>query len=802
MAADLGRWPIGQHVSPHFLSSVARVEGVEPLLFTDEFLPQGSAEVAFGLEKNLDIYPLQTARRVRIRVGARTEGAMACAHFMQFPVGNGPNPRVENGIAFTTIAANGNPSAQAPIVGIDGVTGLDCDRRMDVLLSCPSGLVTLSASSGRGPRTVLGFDAAGNIIAQATLPGATPQEVVELVGTNIVRVQIKAEENELVLHWLCHQCGPDQSLEVIATGFEHGAPVVESAGSAWPGGQFTIELSSPALERVTLRANGPAALIDFCVVPTSQNEAHSWEPVPDAPAPFCLPVDANGYPCRSRPGSFNEALDMAHARLRHSSPDDWPSSRFEELHDRLSALVIDGPQGGPMEERTVNVTADVQNGPAPLGIANLNLLQMLLLTSIDPSVAQMLGLYWIDQSADPEVLYDYAIIADIDGAFEEKGMEDLLEEIIQNGFTNLEAKIEFDVQLVASPPLPPPRGLAVHAISGATRRLNETEYDSRVLAGLTWELDTSRVPPPREASLLYHVWRGASQESIEPLKDIPPILPGASRGAVGAGAVGARPVGFPQPHAPSAWPQAAIWFVDQNLEGGSHIYQVSGVDEFGRHSPRSDGVSIDLVDLTTPPAPTGVQAFALDPLDPTLKRDAAYDTWFASLSALERQQLVGLRVQWIWTEDQARQTPNLAEFRIYLQPGRLNALLPKIVSKTSVDAQTTELETDLPNVVAADAFSDLWLRARTSTYKIVGSSTGGPLRIRIRNAGPNRDETPMIGDVATLVLPRDNALAHQLRRSDSVERALLRRERGRLLATCADRGRAGSTLPSSAARDR
>jgi hypothetical protein len=401
MAPDLARWPLGQSVSRQFLSSIARVEGVEPLLFTDDFFPLGSPEIAFGHDKTLDIYPHETARRVRIRVGARTEGTMTCAHFMQLPAGNGPNPRVENGMTFTTLAANGNPSPQAPLVVADGLTGLGCDQQVDVLLPCPSGLVSICATSGNGPRTVNGLNAAGIIVATETLPGVVPQELVELVGTDMVSVQIKCPGNELAIHWLCHQCGPAQEFHVTASGYEHGSPATELIASTWPGGRVVLNLTGSAFERVTLRTNLPAALIDFCVVSTDQNETVDWEPVPDAPAPFCLPVHATGYPCRGAPVTYTAAIDTAHARLRHTAPVDWPSARFAQLHDRLVALATGGPLATPMEDRTAPFTANQQDGPALLNIQEINLLQMLLLTTVDPSVAQMLGLYWIDQSADP-----------------------------------------------------------------------------------------------------------------------------------------------------------------------------------------------------------------------------------------------------------------------------------------------------------------------------------------------------------------------------------------------------------------
>ena len=72
-----------------------------------------------------------------------------------------------------------------------------------------------------------------------------------------------------------------------------------------------------------------------------------------------------------------------------------------------------------------------------------------------------------------------------------------------------------------------------------------------------------------------------------------------------------------------------------------------------------------LLDKIPPPPPTGFEAFALDPQDPFLQRDAAYDAWFATLSAAEKTAVIGLRVRWNWTDAHMRQAPDTKEFRIY-----------------------------------------------------------------------------------------------------------------------------------------
>jgi hypothetical protein len=46
-------------------------------------------------------------------------------------------------------------------------------------------------------------------------------------------------------------------------------------------------------------------------------------------------------------------------------------------------------------------------------------LDLVLLGTLQPAVAQMVGLYWADRTAEPDKAYDYLILADYGGDFEE-----------------------------------------------------------------------------------------------------------------------------------------------------------------------------------------------------------------------------------------------------------------------------------------------------------------------------------------------------------------------------------------------
>ena len=138
------------------------------------------------------------------------------------------------------------------------------------------------------------------------------------------------------------------------------------------------------------------------------------------------------------------------------------------------------------------------------------------------------------------------------------------------------------------------------------------------------------------------------------------------------------------------------------MADGWYGYRVSGVDIFGRHSinsaaaqwyqwaptpdpkpwyyvlPEADSLlhptAVRLLDKVPPPPPVEVEAWALDHADPTLLKDAPYNSWRATLSAAEQATVTRLWVRWQWTIAQMRQAPDTSEFRVYYQPG-----LPNIV---------------------------------------------------------------------------------------------------------------------------
>ena len=261
----------------------------------------------------------------------------------------------------------------------------------------------------------------------------------------------------------------------------------------------------------------------------------------------------------------------------------------------------------------------------------------------------------------------------------------------------------------------------------------------------------------------------------------------------------AKPTAGKTPLPPADWPPDRLYYIDTGLAEGWYSYKVSGVDIFGRHSknsasgpwlqwtppppnprpwyykepPPADSVvhpfAVRLIDTMPPPPPTGIEAYALDPADPTILKDAAYNTWYNSLTTstwyqslteTEKKNLIGLRVRWLWTHTQMRQAPDTKEFRIYYHPDYMNAMLGTIQSITPVISSPAESDvvTDIAvNSPLVDAYKGAWLQVSSTSFEVLSSQGGSPLRLRVGNSGPNKDNRPPSNVPCTLVIPEGHS---------------------------------------------
>jgi hypothetical protein len=600
------------------------------------------------------------------------------------------------------------------------------------------------------------------------------------------------------------QIGFRAEARVEVTALLGNVPVVKAVVQGKPNDLQTAELEFDTITAIEL-ATGPAALIDLCFVPVSQDAKLGWELVPDLHYPFCLPVTHPDYPANGGlPVDQGAAEALAVSRVLYGPPAAWGGAPFHELHDRLLELVAGGPAATQMAQRRFSV-AGVTVPPDP-GIRAPTMpeqypLDLVLIGSLHPAIAQMVGLYWVDQKVEPDVAYDYLILADHIGRL--RGDPGTVLALLQEtGFLDVDGYIVFNKKKALAPPLAAPQDVRAYALPGAVMRTQGGDIkDATNNAGLRWDRGVSDVGraqvllPGRP--VMYHLWRadlGDNEPAAAPpldgyelLTEQEPILVAEPRLPPGK-----------TPRRPPNWPPFPLHTIDTGLKDGWYSYQVNGVDIFGRHSPNSESAAwyqwtpipepppwyylnprtpadavvhpfaVRLLDKVPPPPPTAIEAYALDPADPTVAKDAAYNTWWAALTAApwyqalseaQKQDLIGLRVRWQWPEAYMRQAPDTREFRIYYHPGQMNALVGRTAQITPAGATDTEVDTDIPNAHPADTFVGCWLRIGTNAFKILVSQAGSPLRLRVKNVGPKDEVRPRANAPCTLVLPPDHMLA-------------------------------------------
>ncbi len=106
-------------------------------------------------------------------------------------------------------------------------------------------------------------------------------------------------------------------------------------------------------------------------------------------------------------------------------------------------------------------------------------------------------------------------------------------------------------------------------------------------------------------------------------------------------------------------------------------------------------------------------------------QDGAHADWRTSVSPAQRDDpdLIGLRVRWRWTHAHMRQAPDSREFRIYCQPGHLNASAGRIRAVSVVASTESLIETNLENRHDADAYAGAWLQVGGDRFAILGHVT-------------------------------------------------------------------------------
>ena len=572
-----------------------------------------------------------------------------------------------------------------------------------------------------------------------------------------------------------------------AVAFDRGTPVASVDLAPGSAATATATLAADRMDRIEI-SGGWAVLIDLCFVPVDQDAGEGWGLIPGFPYPLCLPTAAQGYACKNRPATQAQAESMALGRIRYGAPAAWSGARITQLCGVLDSLAVNPPAvgGEEMAERSGS-WSDTLGDPEMPVMPDQRPLDLVLMGAINPAVAQMVGLYWIDDperraaspassgetatgrpraraaelvegppgppvdvfrreepapgaaagrsraaathdraaaaatmqekaaivtaqdkaavpddrgSPAPSAAYDYLLLADHSDRYHGEPAE-ALAALAQPLPDDVDAWICFNLRKQKAAPLPMPQDVAVFALPGGATDPATIAQDLVSAAGLRWRIEESG-----EGDLLpgaaigYHIWRA-------PLGTATPSAPPPFSAYTHVTASGMVMVAAPSPAPggqarPSDWPPWPMHKIDGRLAEGWYSYRVSGMDIFGRiglmsapaewrqwspepkprpwyySGPASNAqvhpYAVRLLVKTPPPVVPGVEAWTLDPLDPDLAGEAAYDQWNAlgwwnALPAADKPKRAGLRVRWRWDPEQMAQAPRTREFRLYLSPG-------------------------------------------------------------------------------------------------------------------------------------
>jgi hypothetical protein len=712
------------------------------LVLLDQFTSAGWPELDLRGRKYLrfDLPKGELSRTFFVKlgmIGPKTETpTKQCVEFSKLSVGPYPNPYIANEVSFTAFeatfaAAAPQQTKNCQIERIQGVAALLNPKELNVRLPIGASSIEIDLIQATASTQFSALDDKGNVIVQKTAGSGPAKQTIQLSAgaKTIVSAKILADGIQSFIVRFCYipkapsppMVGP---INVRALDGEVVVALTTVSGNAG-----TVAIKILAGDRMTAVEidGGPGALIDICTVPITRSLAYGWTPLLEQP--LCLPVEHADYACPGKPTTFAQAQSLAKSRVQYPPPPNFSAQSFFELNSLLNDLVEHGPTGGPMAGRKKFYHPDTPAPDAP-NMPELRPLDVVLIASLHPAIAMMLGLYFIDTTAQLGAQYDYMVMADHGGKFHGDPAAALLAwTAIANGQVpipeDLDVWITFQTKLEPAPPLSPPVSPSVYALPGAITG-TATTGTGRNMAGLRWQIDAAP-----DGTLLpngpigYHLWRanlGANQPSSPPattqfnvltadrliFATETPLPTGATRNGA------------------SDWPPFPLIGFDPGLQDGWYSYCLSAVNIWGQHSAlgppgswflwwpaptpmpwyyksiiRADGqvhpFAICLLDKTPPSRVPGVEADALDPDDRMLLRDAAvpgvqtgsvdpeklillraaaFDSWWTATESAwwnqpttNRDQVLPLRVRWKWTFSQMVQAPDTKEFRIYFNPG-------------------------------------------------------------------------------------------------------------------------------------
>lgn len=340
-------------------------------------------------------------------------------------------------------------------------------------------------------------------------------------------------------------------------------------------------------------------------------------------------------------------------------------------------------------------------GREPMGYG-FKPLETLLVASVDPVIARILGFYFVDHD-DGELQHDYMIVAHyLDreppgvycaevlnvGSRTYKEVPAPAELTVEEGLTETTVNLTWPNYLKDVLHLPGPD----------SPLLEEHERDvSLPLRYVLSRREGERAFEPllrRSSSLM------CGEELTDPECGEPSVVPEVTMVRVPPVLIGRKP----RPGGDRDDPDDVVWkdppyYRDTTVaEGEAYAYQVRGVDLFGRYSAAAESAAITVVDRVAPPTPVVTEAKILQIGGPEF--ELLPDKHPTRENVLAEGAAIVLRMRWLWPESYRADHPDLERFFVF-QPGRVR----KIVS-AEPSALTEDYPSTPPSGISADGTCD------------------------------------------------------------------------------------------------
>lgn len=148
--------------------------------------------------------------------GLDDEMVRTCVDFVASTLGDGPNPRIEQGVQFEAYDSTGELAPVSSIAQKASVQALDCAHRLEITLPCPAerveAVVVRFDSRQSSLQALQAYDPNGKLVGMSPITGAIGQpERLTIDGQAITRVVVTGQM--IYLLKLCYVCSP--SVNVI-----------------------------------------------------------------------------------------------------------------------------------------------------------------------------------------------------------------------------------------------------------------------------------------------------------------------------------------------------------------------------------------------------------------------------------------------------------------------------------------------------------------------------------------------------------------------------------------------------------